>query len=117
MVCNTQDYWVFGLCPSSGILEATKHNVSETGSVSILSWGMKGTYSTGSIRKSKPRSQDNPFQYNYSYIHIRDHSLAMGDNKKMYNVHLLFINFKSTCGSNKEEKSLCSVCISYVKDI
>jgi hypothetical protein len=30
---NTQDYWVFGLRPSSGILENTKeHNVSETGS-------------------------------------------------------------------------------------
>jgi hypothetical protein len=27
----TQNYWVSGLCPSSGILETTKHNVSETG--------------------------------------------------------------------------------------
>jgi hypothetical protein len=26
----------FGLCPSSGILETRKHNVSETGSVSVL---------------------------------------------------------------------------------
>jgi hypothetical protein len=26
-------------CPSSGILETRKHNVSETGSVSVLSWG------------------------------------------------------------------------------
>jgi hypothetical protein len=32
-------YWVFGLCPSSGILEAGKHDVLETGSVSVLSWG------------------------------------------------------------------------------
>jgi hypothetical protein len=36
MVYNTQNYWVFGLCPSSGILETRKHNVSETGSVSVL---------------------------------------------------------------------------------
>jgi hypothetical protein len=31
---DTQNYWVFGLCPS-GILETRKH-VLETGSVSIL---------------------------------------------------------------------------------
>jgi hypothetical protein len=29
MVYNTQNYWVFGLFPSSGILETRKHNVSE----------------------------------------------------------------------------------------
>jgi hypothetical protein len=34
-----QDYWVFGLCPSSGILETRKQNFSETGSVSVLRWG------------------------------------------------------------------------------
>jgi hypothetical protein len=53
MVFNTQDYWVFGLCPPSGILEDTEeHNLSETGSVSILSWGVGVTYSVGSVRKS-----------------------------------------------------------------
>jgi hypothetical protein len=31
-----QNYWVLGLCSSSGILETRKHNVSETGSVSVL---------------------------------------------------------------------------------
>jgi hypothetical protein len=35
IVYNTQNYWVFGLCPLSGILE-TENNVSETGSFSIL---------------------------------------------------------------------------------
>jgi hypothetical protein len=35
----SQNYWVFGVCPSSGILEIIKHNVSETGSVSFLRWG------------------------------------------------------------------------------
>jgi hypothetical protein len=36
---NTQNYWVFGLCQSSGILETRKHDVSETGSVSVLRRG------------------------------------------------------------------------------
>jgi hypothetical protein len=36
---NTQNYCVFGLFPSSGILENRKHDVSETGSVSVLRWG------------------------------------------------------------------------------
>jgi hypothetical protein len=36
MVYNTQSYWVFGLRPSSDILETRKHNVSENGSVSLL---------------------------------------------------------------------------------
>jgi hypothetical protein len=35
-VHNIQNYWVFGLYPSSGILETRKHDVSETGSVSVL---------------------------------------------------------------------------------
>jgi hypothetical protein len=39
MVYNIQNYWVSGLCPSSGILNTRKHNVSETGSVSIMKWG------------------------------------------------------------------------------
>jgi hypothetical protein len=33
---NCENYWVFGLCPSSGIVETRKHYVSETGSVSVL---------------------------------------------------------------------------------
>jgi hypothetical protein len=37
MVYNIQNYWVFRLCPSSGIVESKKkHNFSETGSVSVL---------------------------------------------------------------------------------
>jgi hypothetical protein len=36
-VPNIWNYWVFGLCPSSGILKnPNKHNVSVTGSVSFL---------------------------------------------------------------------------------
>jgi hypothetical protein len=32
----SQKYWVSGLCPSSGIQNTRKHNVSETGFVSVL---------------------------------------------------------------------------------
>jgi hypothetical protein len=47
MVYNTRNYWVFGRCPSSGILKIREHNISETGSVSVLRWGGGGedTYS------------------------------------------------------------------------
>jgi hypothetical protein len=31
MVHNTQNYWGFNVCPSSGILKTKKHNVAETG--------------------------------------------------------------------------------------
>jgi hypothetical protein len=33
---DSQNYWIFGRCPSYGILETRKHNVSEAGSVSVL---------------------------------------------------------------------------------
>jgi hypothetical protein len=33
-----RNYWIFGLCPSSGILKTKEHNVSATGSVSVLRW-------------------------------------------------------------------------------
>jgi hypothetical protein len=32
----SQSYWVFGRCSWSGILRISKHNVSKTGSVSVL---------------------------------------------------------------------------------
>jgi hypothetical protein len=50
MVYNTQNYWVFGLCPSSDILGTGKHNVWEIGSVSVLGRGGGGSYSVGSLR-------------------------------------------------------------------
>jgi hypothetical protein len=44
-----QNYWIFGRCPSSTILKNTKeHNVSGTGSVSVVGH----TYSFGSVGKS-----------------------------------------------------------------
>jgi hypothetical protein len=35
----SQNYWVFGLSPSSGILKTREHNVSETASVSVFRCG------------------------------------------------------------------------------
>jgi hypothetical protein len=35
----TQNYWVFWLCPSSGILKTREYKVSETGYISVLRWG------------------------------------------------------------------------------
>jgi hypothetical protein len=44
-----RNYWVFGLCPSSGN-EKLENSVSETGSVSVLRWG--GRPSLGSVRRA-----------------------------------------------------------------
>jgi hypothetical protein len=49
MVYNTQNYWVLGLCPPSDILETRKHNVSETGSVSVFRWGGGPGYGSPSL--------------------------------------------------------------------
>jgi hypothetical protein len=51
--CITLGITGFWDCPSSGILKDTKgHNVSETGYVSVLRWGVEDNYSIGSARKS-----------------------------------------------------------------
>jgi hypothetical protein len=52
MVYDTQNYWVFGLCPSSGILETRKHNISESRSVSVHRWEGQDTSSLESLRQS-----------------------------------------------------------------
>jgi hypothetical protein len=36
MVYKTQNYWLIGLFPTSGILETREHDVSEIGSVFLL---------------------------------------------------------------------------------
>jgi hypothetical protein len=52
MVYNTQNYWVFGLSPSSGILETRKHDVSGTVSVSILRLGGKTPTQLGPLERA-----------------------------------------------------------------
>jgi hypothetical protein len=39
MVYNIQNHWLSGQCPSFGILNTRKHNVSDTGSVFVFRWG------------------------------------------------------------------------------
>jgi hypothetical protein len=41
MVYNTKKYWVYGLCPSSRIMNVRKHDVSETGFGPVLVIGGK----------------------------------------------------------------------------
>jgi hypothetical protein len=53
MVYNIQNYWVFGLCPSSGILET--ENTAFRKMELFPSSGKRGdedTYSAGSLGKS-----------------------------------------------------------------
>jgi hypothetical protein len=52
-IINRRNYWVFWTFPSSGILQTRKHDVSETGSVSVLRLrgGREATYSVGPLRK------------------------------------------------------------------
>jgi hypothetical protein len=52
MVYGTQNCWVSGLRASSGILNKGKHNVTETGSVSVLRRREGDIYTVGSLRKS-----------------------------------------------------------------
>jgi hypothetical protein len=48
---STQSYWIYGLCPSSGILNTRKQNVLETGSVSVFTRGEGDTSYIGSFRE------------------------------------------------------------------
>jgi hypothetical protein len=54
MVYDTQNYWVSGLCPSSGI-KKLECDVLETASVSMLRLREEDSCSVGSLRK---RSSD-----------------------------------------------------------
>jgi hypothetical protein len=49
IACNKQNRWVCELCPSPGIVNTRKHNVSETGSVSDFRRGEGNIYSAGSV--------------------------------------------------------------------
>jgi hypothetical protein len=61
MVHNIQIYWVFGLYPSSGILE-TRNSVSETGSVCLVSSHPSEDGSKSSVRnvRNKVQKPSNP---------------------------------------------------------
>jgi hypothetical protein len=52
MAHNTQNYWGFGLCPSSGILENRKQTTFRKLDLFPSSGEGGDTYSFGSFRKS-----------------------------------------------------------------
>jgi hypothetical protein len=55
----TKNYWVSGLFPSSNILVNRKHDVSETGSVSVLRWrGEKTPIQLGPLERANLQSSD-----------------------------------------------------------
>jgi hypothetical protein len=55
---NTQNCWSFRLCPLFGILKTRKHNVSESGSVSLSMRWEEDTCNVRSLRKSYIQSPD-----------------------------------------------------------
>jgi hypothetical protein len=48
MVYITENYWASGLYPSPGILNTREHNLSESGTASILRRREEDTYCVGS---------------------------------------------------------------------
>jgi hypothetical protein len=92
MVYNTQNYWVSGPCPSSEILNIRKHEVSETGSVSVPRWGEGDTYSAGSLRKGYPQSLENPSTKSKSHYDRRSvgQSVLVPGTKKNYHLQLYY---------------------------
>jgi hypothetical protein len=47
---KSRNYWVSGLCSSSGILSTRKQNIWNIGSVSVLRWEEGDTYWVGSLK-------------------------------------------------------------------
>jgi hypothetical protein len=56
MVDDTQNYWVFGLFPSFGILGNRGHDVSETGSVSVFGWERKTPTRLGPLERANVKT-------------------------------------------------------------
>jgi hypothetical protein len=72
MVYNTQRYWVFGLCPSSGFKLLKSQRFGNW--ICFRPQVREGTYSVGSLRKSYPHSLDlfipYPFKLFRNTLHI-----------------------------------------------
>jgi hypothetical protein len=78
VVYKTQNYWVFGFCPSSGILKKLENTVFRKLEL-FLSSGEGGDTPLGPLQRA---NLNNLCQYNYSYINTRDQALSMEDNRK-----------------------------------
>jgi hypothetical protein len=81
MVYHNQNYWDFGLSPSSGILGNRKHDVSETGSVSVLRCG-GGETSTQLGPLDKANLNQGLYRAQMSKRWCHDHNIWTSDNWK-----------------------------------
>jgi hypothetical protein len=82
---GAKNYWVFGLFPSSDILVTRKHNVSETGSVSVLRWrGEKIPIHLGPLEWAN-LNHWTTLSYLRSYLITWDQANPAEDNKKVHN--------------------------------
>jgi hypothetical protein len=78
MVYHTQNYWVFGFFPSFCILGTTKHDVSETGSVSVLRWGSgKTPTQLGPLERANLNRWTNPVRFTQPFLLSGSPSSAM----------------------------------------
>jgi hypothetical protein len=79
-----QNYWVFGLFPSSGILEIRKYDFSKTGYVSVLRQRGKTPTQLGPL-KDLTSITGQPLSDSHSYLIIWDQANSAGDNEKVCN--------------------------------
>jgi hypothetical protein len=99
MVYNTQSYWVFQLRPSSGILKTRKHNVSETGSVSVLRWMGETLTLLVPLERANVnhmRMETDPFSETLCFLAFRilyDTQSPKPSNSEIYIWQLNFIDF------------------------
>jgi hypothetical protein len=70
MVINTQNYGIFGLFPTPGMLENRKHDVSETGSVSVLRWGGKTPTQLGPLERSTLHHWTTSVRFTQLFYHL-----------------------------------------------
>jgi hypothetical protein len=71
-ICKIQNYWGFGLCPSSGILENRKQDVSETGSVSVVRGkGEKTPTQLNLLGRANLNHWTTPLRFTQLFNHLR----------------------------------------------
>jgi hypothetical protein len=117
MVYDTRDYWVFGLCMSSGILKNTKeHNVLETEPLEYVSYPphlrmeRDPVTETSCSLEYRRRKSPKPQQSQQSYLSI---ALFSDKNPKFETpiLTIIYQNIKTTVffnGSSSQFRALAS---------
>jgi hypothetical protein len=67
----TQNYWVFVFFPSSGILENWKHDISETGYISVFRWGVKTPTQLYPLERVNLNHWTTPVRFTQLLNHLR----------------------------------------------